>query len=104
MDTNTGLLFGGIFLYSLGISAMTVERVAWARDWSREGLFDSIIVRFQIGYAAGGMIFSSQPGIIADFSNGSYVPSFAFFTACAVSVIAAVQFMYVKQKRSYNFF
>ena len=57
MGTNTGLLFGGIFLYSLGISATTVGRVAWARDWNREGQFDSIIVRFQIGYAAGGCSF-----------------------------------------------
>ncbi len=102
MGTNTGLLFGGIFLYSLGISATTVGRVAWAGDWSREGQFDSTIVRFQIGYAAGGLIFSPLPGIIADFCNGSYVPAFAFFTACTVFVIAAAQFMYVKQKRNFN--
>ena len=102
MGTNTGLLFGGIFLYSLGISATTVGRVAWAGDWSSEGQFDSIIVRFQIGYAAGGLIFSPLPGIIADFCKGSYVPAFVLFTACTVFVIAASQFMYIKQKRYFN--
>ena len=104
MGTNTGLLFGGIFLYSLDISATTVGLVAWAEDWSREGRFDSIIDRFQTGYPAGGLVFSPLPGIIADFCNGSYVSAFAFFTPCTVFVIAAAKFMYVKQKRNYNFF
>ena len=98
MGTNDVLLFGGTFLYSMGLAATTVGLAAWAGDWSRPDQYDRTIQRFQIGYAAGSLLFSPLPGIIADFCGGSYVPAFFFFTLCTVFVILSAQFMYVKHR------
>ncbi len=98
MGTSTPLLFSGTCLYSAGLAATTVGLAAWAGDWSRADQYDETTRRFQIGYAAGSLLFSSLPGIIADHCDGSYVPAFLLFTVCTAFVILAAQYMYVSHR------
>ena len=99
MGTDPVLMFGGVFLYSAGLAMTTVGLTAWAGDWSGPGQYDATVRRFQIVYAAGGLLFSSLPGILADRFGGTYVPAYMFFTACTAFVLFAAQYMYRKQKR-----
>ena len=88
------LMFGGVFLYSAGLAMTTVGLTAWAGDWSTAEQYDATVRRFQIVYAAGGLIFSSLPGILADHFGGTYVPAYMFFTVCTAAVLFTAQHMY----------
>ncbi len=99
MGNHISLLFAGTFFYSAGLAMTTVGLTAWAGDWSGPGQYDRTVRRFQIGYAAGGLVFSPLPGILADAFGGSYRPAYLVFTACTVFVLSAAQFMYRKQRR-----
>ena len=99
MGTNDVMMLGGVVLYSVGLAMTTVGLTAWAGDWSSTNQYDATIRRFQIGYAAGGLAFSSVPGILADRFGGSYIPAYLVFTACAIIVLLSAQFMYLKQRR-----
>lgn len=97
------LLFAAMCSYGFGLSLTTVGLTAWAGDLSTPEQYDATIRRFQIGYSAGALLFSSLPGILADRFGGSYVPAYIFFTGCAVFVVLSVQWLYVKvAKRSKN--
>jgi len=97
MGNNRTMLFSGILLYSAGLALTTVGLTTWAGDWSSGKDYDRTVRRFQIGYAAGGLLFSSVPGIIADHAHGSYVPAYMVFTGFAVVTLPAVQMMYRKR-------
>lgn len=94
MGTRPLLLFIGISLYGAGLSFTTVGLTACAADWCAEGQYDSLTRWLQIGYAAGGLVFSSLPGILADRFGGSYVPAYIFFTVSAFLVLFTVQGVY----------
>ena len=96
MGTNTKLMFAGSFLYGLGLALTTVGLTTWAGEWSRPEQFDRNVRRFQIGYTAGGLVFSALPGILADRSGGSYVPAYVFFILCTVYVLFACQFTFIR--------
>ena len=83
-----GLSFGA------GLALTTTGLVTWAGDLSNPKTFDVTVRRFQIGYAAGGLVFSTFPGILADHFGGSYIPAYIFFTACTVYVLFSVQWTY----------
>ena len=87
----------GVFLYSIGLAMTTVGFTAWAGDWSTPEQYDAAVRRFQIGYAAGCLLFSSLPGILADRHGGSYIPAYMFFTFCAAAVLITAQVIYKKQ-------
>ena len=91
MGNHPVLLFVGISLYGAGLAFTTVGLTAWVGDWCAEGKYDSLTRWFQIGYAAGGLAFSSLPGIWADRCGGSYVPAFVFFAFSALVVLLIVQ-------------
>ena len=88
------MLFLAMVVYGMGLPLGTVAMTVWAGDLSTPEQYDDTIRRFQVGYAAGGLIFSSLPGILADRFGGSYVPAYLFFTLCAVFTLLAVQRIY----------
>lgn len=90
----TALLFAAMVIYGMGLPLTTVGITAWAGDLSGPEQYDSTIQRFQVGYAAGGLVFSSLPGILADRAGGSYVPAYVFFTGCALFMLLAIQLVY----------
>ena len=88
------LLYAAMIVYGLGLPLGTVGMTAWANDLASPEQYDRTIQRFQTGYAAGGLIFSSLPGILADRSGGSYVPAYMFFTLCAIFLLLSLQGTY----------
>ena len=96
MGNNEAMLYGGILFYSVGLALTTVGLTTWAGDWSTGKDYDKTVRRFQMGYAAGGLLFSSVPGIMADHAHGSYVPAYIMFAGFAAVILLAVQMMYKK--------
>ena len=90
----TWMLITAMIVYGLGLPLGTVGLTAWAGDLSGPEEYDSTIQRFQIGYSAGSLVFSSLPGILADRFGGSYVPAYLFFTLCAVFAVVTIQYLY----------
>ena len=91
---NTALLMLAMIVYGLGLPLGTVGLTAWAGDLSAPEQYDDTIRRFQVGYSAGGLLFSTLPGLLADRFGGSYVPAYVFFTGCAVFTVFAIQWTY----------
>lgn len=94
MNGSEVLLFLSMCGYGAGLATTTVGLTAWAGDLSTAEQYDNNIRRFQIGYAAGTLVFSSLPGILADRFGGSYIPAYLFFTLCAVFVLLSIQWLY----------
>ncbi len=96
VGTHKIILFAAMCLYGIGLAFTTVGLTAWAGDFSNGQEYDKTVRRFQLGYTAGGLLFSSLPGILADRFNGSYIPAYVFFVVCTLFVIFSVQFVYKK--------
>ena len=90
----TPLLMTAMVTYGLGLSLGTVGITAWAGDLASHEQYDGTVRRFQTVYAAGGLLFSGLPGLLADRFGGSYVPAYMVFTACAVFAVLAIQWLY----------
>ena len=88
------ILFAAMCAYGGGLALTTVGLTAWAGDLSSPEQYDGTVRRFQLGYAAGGLIFSTLPGVLADRFGGSYVPAYMFFTGCALFVVLSIQWTY----------
>lgn len=91
---NSIVLFAAMCFYGAGLATTTVGLTAWAGDLSAPEQYDDNVRRFQIGYSAGTLLFSSLPGILADHFAGSYIPAYLFFTGCTLFVILSVQWIY----------
>lgn len=102
INANIIMLFAAMCGYGFGLAVTTIGLTAWAGDLSTNEQYDKNIRLFQLGYAAGSLIFSSLPGILADNFGGSYTPAYIFFTACSLFVILSVQWLYGSVKRSNN--
>ena len=89
-----GLLYLSMVLFGLGLALGTVGLTAWAGDLSGPEAYDDTIRRFQVGYAAGGLVFSGLPGLMADRSGGSYVPAYLLFLGASVFVLFSIQRIY----------
>ena len=99
MNGNPFLLLTAMVLYGAGLGNTTVGLSAWARDWAVPEKYDSAVELFQACYAAGTMLFSIVPGILADMHEGSYIPAYILFLVLTVFVITAVEAVYLIQKR-----
>lgn len=91
------LLYPAIVLYSFGMAYMAIGLSTWPAELSTPAGQDRLIQLFQIGYAAGSLVFSPLPGILADRFGGSYVPSFILFLVLGAVVFASVQRILKKQ-------
>lgn len=94
MGRSIPLLFAAMCAYGGGLALTTVGLTAWAGDLSSPEQYDATVRRFQIGYAAGSLLFSPLPGLLADRFGGSYVPAYVFFTACTVAVVWIIRRTY----------
>ena len=92
---NIVILFLAMCCYGCGLATTSVGLTAWAGDLSSPEQYDTNVRRFQLGYAAGTLLFSSLPGTLADLFGGSYVPAYVFFVGCAVFVLLSVQWLYI---------
>ena len=59
-------------------------------------MIDETIRRFNMGYAAGSMLFSPLPGILADLSKGSYVPAYLLFALFSLVQLLLIQGVYIR--------
>mgnify|MGYP002868538646 CR=1 FL=1 len=91
---STARLYIAMIVYGFGLPLGTVGITTWAGDLASPEQFDMTVRRFQAGYAAGALVFSSLPGILADRFDGSYVPAYLFFAVCAVFAVNVIQWMY----------
>ena len=88
--------------YGGGLATTSIGLTAWAGDLSTPEQYDENIRRFQLGYAAGTLLFSSLPGALADRFGGSYIPAYIFFVGCAIFVLLSVQWLYRKTGQHKN--
>ena len=96
----TAMLLAAVVIYSAGLPLGTVGLSVWAGDLAAPEDYDAVIRRFQTLYAAGSLIFSAVPGILADHFGGSYVPAYLVFFACAAFALAAVGWVYARRAPS----
>lgn len=96
---STALLMIAVATFSFGIAYLSVGLSAWPGDLCPGEGYEKTVRRFQAGYAAGSLVFSPLPGIMADTSGGSYLPSYALFTVLSVLVFAAVRFEYRRTRK-----
>ncbi|MBR2716154.1 MAG: MFS transporter [Oscillospiraceae bacterium] len=90
------LLYLAMAVYGMGLPLVTVGQTVWAGDLAGPDQYDRTIQRFQTLYAAGGLLFSSLPGILADHADGSYVPAYMLFTFLAIFLVLSIQWLYRK--------
>lgn len=88
----------GIVIYSLGLGMTTIGLTLWASQLSQPKDFDTNNRRLQVGYVAGGLIFSSVPGILADMNRGSYKLAILLFAVTSAFAVLAIQGVYNKAK------
>ena len=91
------MLMAAMVVYGFSLSFPTMGLTVWAGDLSAPADFDRNVRRFQTGYAAGTLLFSSVPGITADWFGGSYVPIYVFFVLCAGLIAWAVRCLYRRE-------
>lgn len=90
----TVVLYTSMVIYSTGMAYMSVGLSAWAGDLASDRQYDRTVQMFQACYAAGSLVFSPLPGMIADRNEGSYVPAFAMFAVMAVLILLSIQLIY----------
>lgn len=95
-------LYAAMLFYSIGISFLAIGLASWAGDLSAEGQHDRTVQVFQTAYSAGSLLFSFLPGILADYSGGSYVPAYLLFLLFAVVVCLTIQWMYIRVQKRRN--
>ena len=82
-------------LFGAGLSMTSVGLSAWAGDWCSAEQYDSTVRHFQTAYMAGGLLFSSFPGFLADHVGGSYIPAYQVFLTFSVLIVLCVQGIYL---------
>ena len=93
------VLFPAVTLYSFGLAYMSVGLSTWPLELSYGEKQARMIQLFQIGYAAGGLVFSPLPGAIADGANGSYQKAYILFFVLGCIVFFTVQFILFRKKK-----
>ena len=83
-----------VALFGAGLSMTSVGLSAWAGDWCSAEQYDSTVRTFQVAYMAGGLLFSSFPGYLADLARGSYIPAYQMFLLFGILVVLCAQGVY----------
>ena len=95
-----GRMFLAVSAYSIGVAMTSLGLAAWAGDWSSHAEYEKTVRRFQIGYAAGSLLFGTMPGLLADRFGGSYRPAYLLMTVFAAAVMAVTQWLYALRERA----
>lgn len=96
---NRFLVYPAAVLYSFGIAYLSVGLSTWPSELSSPARHDRLIQIFQIGYAAGSLVFSPLPGIMADRAGGSYRPAFLLFLGLGAVIYVTVQIVLTRHKK-----
>ncbi len=103
------LCFGGklpsaVYLGSaalgIGMTVSIVGLIAWAGDLGREDQYNDLVQRFQFLLAAGGILFTAVPGVIADHAGGSYIPAYMMIAVFSILFTGAIQLLYYRKMRA----
>ena len=92
-------VFLATVLMGVGFPLATVGLSVLSADLADEKHFLTTLKWFQIAYAAGGMLFSSLPGILFE-RLGTYTVSYQIFLGMTLLVIAAVTSVYRHRRRT----
>ena len=84
---STAVLYISVSLFSAGIAFLTVGVADWADVLAPAGKQAGLVQLSQIAYMAGGLAFSSIPGIIADAHGGSYTGAYLVFAALSAAAV-----------------
>lgn len=99
MRSGVWALMLALVLYTFGIAGLSVGLSAWPADLAPGAGYEKAVQRFQLGYAAGTLLFTSLPGMMADRAGGSYLPAFALFAFFAAAVFTLIQLAYRRTQR-----
>lgn len=82
-----------VIMLGIGYPIATIGPSVWAGDLASKEEFSTAVGRFQVLYAAGSLVFSGVPGILADHFGG-YIPAYIMFTAfsCAIMLFTAIAY------------
>ena len=92
-------MFLAVSAYSVGVAMTSLGLAAWAGDWSSHAEYEKTVRVFQIGYAAGSLLFGTVPGLLADRFGGSYRPAYLLMTVFAAAVMGVTQWLYALRER-----
>ena len=81
----------------IGMTVSIVGLIAWAGDLGREDQYNDLVQRFQFLLAAGGILFTAVPGVIADRAGGSYIPAYVMIAVFSVLFTGAIQLLYYRK-------
>lgn len=93
---NTVLAVVSVIVISTGLPFMTVGITVLAADIAKGEKYGSVIRAFEVSNVCGAMIFSTIPGVIADYT-GSYTQSYLLMSAIVLISMIMIQTIYKKR-------
>lgn len=81
-----------------GYPITTMGQSVWANDLVSDEQYPTVLRRLQVIYAAGALIFSNLPGIMADIFSGSYIPAYMVFSVLMGLTVLFVLIAYKYRK------
>jgi len=87
-------------LMGVGFPIATVGISVWAADMSSLDKYPEVLRRFQIFYAAGALLFSSSPGVIADVLGRGYIPSYIMFSVMLIINLVFILCAYRESRKT----
>lgn len=88
-----------VLCIGVGYPIATIGPSVWANDLSSPDRYPTVIRRLQVIYAGGALLFANVPGILADWSGGSYVPAFLLFSAFLALALVLIAITYRIERR-----
>lgn len=87
-------------LMGVGFPIATVGISVWAGDMASLDKYPEVLRKFQIFYAAGALVFSSSPGVIAEVLGRGYIPSYIMFSVMLVINLMFILCAYKENKKA----
>ena len=84
----------------IGMTVSIVGLVAWAGDLGTQEQYNTLIQRFQFLLTAGGILYTTVPGVIADHAGGSYIPAYMILAVFSMLFTAAIQLLYYRKMQN----
>ncbi len=93
------LVWLGTILFAFGLAIGSTGIPIWSLHLSLPEERVATVRSFQLGYAAGGFVFTLLPGIIRDLT-GTYLVSYVLFALMAALALAIVLVVYARVGKS----
>lgn len=95
----TWVLMLVMVVYTFGIAGLSIGLSAWPGDLAPGAGYEKAVQLFQVGYAAGSLLFMTLPGMMADRAGGSYLPAFTLFAFFSLLIFTLIQLAYRRARR-----